>query len=98
MDGVQARSGQSNRAQGDLAYRVVAQRGEQLKLFVDAPGGVAVEEVGGAHSEKLGERLQMTLGRVVPDALAQLPDVRVGDRHSAVADRGGDLLVAELAA
>jgi hypothetical protein len=62
---------------------------------IDAVGLFVVEEIGGSHLEKSGERLEVALCRVVADPLAQLPDIGPGDlRAAGLLDRLGDLSMA----
>ena len=99
LHGGEAFQRQPGRPQGHAAHGRVAHRGEQAELSVDDLRGVVVEEVGRADAEEARQRGQMIPGRVVPQPLAELPQVGGGDRRPAFGtDRVRHLLVAVLTA
>jgi hypothetical protein len=51
----------------------VAESHGDLEFRVDARRGLVVEEIGRGHAEKIGQGFQVALGRVVPQARAQMP-------------------------
>src|SRR5258708_25373965 len=84
-DRLQRLRGQPERAQCDPAHPRIPHRSEQVELTVDARSHVFIKEVGRADAEELRQRLQMTLGRVVPLTRPQLPEV--GGRDGGAAAR-----------
>ncbi len=53
---------------------------QHFEVGVHGRSGVLVEEVRGRDAEEAGQCLQMTLGRVVPHAFSQLPQIGRRDR------------------
>jgi hypothetical protein len=76
----------------------IAHQGQQLHLFLQQPGlfVVVVEEERGRYAERLGQRLDQALLRILRLAVTELPDRRIADFLPGNAlDQGGYLVVGE---